>query len=546
MTMCHIAYGAYHTLPLPAPRPLLFFEERLAAEADLVALDVDAFDQDLLALFQFVADVANAVIGDLRNVEQSFGTGEDLDEGAEIDDAGDGAEIALAHLDFGRQVANDLHRGLGGLAVRRGDGDSAVVRNVDLRAGLLLDAANDLAARADDVANLVGVDLHRDDARRVFADLLARLGDDFVHLVEDEHPPLSGLLQSLGQNLGVQSCDLDVHLERRDSLARPGDFEIHIAVMVLGAGDVGQDGVFLVFHHQTHGHARDRRLDRHAGVHQRERAAADRGHRGRAVRFGDVGNDADGVGEDFFLRHHGVESALRQGSVTDLAPSGGAHAARFADRERREIIVEHEAAFDLAQLQTVDVLHVLRGAERRRDKRLGLAAGEERRTMSTREPAGFDRNRADLGELAAVGTAAVVQNVVAEYALFQIVEQLAGLVAQAGLVFGIAFDDALLQFVNRVVALELALVLDVQSFAQIVRVFLGDLFQHDFVDRLRSEFALLDSERVVHRALQLAELPDLAVGEHQSFDHHLFTDLFGAALDHHDRLFASRDDQVER
>src|SRR5262245_13041352 len=279
MTMCHIAYGAYHTLPLPAPRPLLFFEERLAAEADLVALDVDAFDQDLLALFQFVADVATAVIGDLRNVEQSFGTGEDLDEGAEIDDAGDGAEIALAHLDFGRQVADDLHRGLGGLAVRRGDGDTAVVRNVDLRACFLLDAANDLAAWSDDVANLVGIDLHRDDARRVFTDLLARLGDDFVHLLEDEHPPLPGLLQGLGQNLGVQPGDLDVHLERRDSFERPGDFEIHVTVMVFGAGDVGKDGVFLVFHHQTHRHSRDRRLDRHAGVHQRERAAADRGHR---------------------------------------------------------------------------------------------------------------------------------------------------------------------------------------------------------------------------------------------------------------------------
>src|SRR5262245_44841459 len=162
-------------LPVSAPRPLLFLEKRPAAEADLVAFDADAFDQNLLALFQLVADVADAVIGDLRDVQQSLGAGEDLDEGAEIDDARDGAEVSLAHLDFGRQVADDLHRGLGGLAVRRGDGDAAVVRNIDLRAGLLLDAANDFATRADDVANLVGIDLHGDDARRVFADLLARL-----------------------------------------------------------------------------------------------------------------------------------------------------------------------------------------------------------------------------------------------------------------------------------------------------------------------------------------------------------------------------------
>ena len=39
--------------------------------------------------------------------------------------------------------------------------------------------------------------------------------------------------------------------------ARPGDLEIHVAVVIFGAGDVGQDGVILAFQHQTHGDARD-------------------------------------------------------------------------------------------------------------------------------------------------------------------------------------------------------------------------------------------------------------------------------------------------
>src|SRR5262249_56898928 len=68
---------------------------------------------------------------------------------------------------------------------------------------------------------------------------------------------------------------------------------------------------------------------------QRERAAADRGHRGRAVRFGDVGNDADSVGKDLFFGHHRVERALRQSAMTDLAPARAAHSPRFADRKRR-------------------------------------------------------------------------------------------------------------------------------------------------------------------------------------------------------------------
>src|SRR5262244_1967318 len=109
-----------------ALRPLLFFEKRLATEADLVAFDADAFDQNLLAFFQLVADVADAVIGDFRDVEQSLCAGKDLDERAEINYAGDGAEVTLADLDLGCQVANDLHCGFGGLAARRGDSDPAV------------------------------------------------------------------------------------------------------------------------------------------------------------------------------------------------------------------------------------------------------------------------------------------------------------------------------------------------------------------------------------------------------------------------------------
>ena len=46
------------------------------------------------------------------------------------------------------------------------------------------------------------------------------------------------------------------------------DLEVHVAVMVFGTGDVGQDRVSIAFHHQAHRNARDRLLDRHAGVHQ--------------------------------------------------------------------------------------------------------------------------------------------------------------------------------------------------------------------------------------------------------------------------------------
>ena len=35
--------------------------------------------------------------------------------------------------------------------------------------------------------------------------------------------------------------DLDVHLERGDALAGAGDLEVHVALVVFHAGDVGED-----------------------------------------------------------------------------------------------------------------------------------------------------------------------------------------------------------------------------------------------------------------------------------------------------------------
>ncbi len=76
-----------------------------------------------------------------------------------------------------------------------------------------------------------------------------------------------------------------------------GDLEVHVAVVVFLAGDVGQDGEAVAVGDEAHRDAGDRRLDRHARVHERERAAADGGHRGGAVGLEDVGDDAHRVGE---------------------------------------------------------------------------------------------------------------------------------------------------------------------------------------------------------------------------------------------------------
>src|SRR3954471_6054288 len=77
----------------------LFLQQRFTAESNLARrIDIDHFDEHLLALFEFVAHVFHAVIGDLRHVEQAVGARHDLDEGAEVGDALNFAQVGFVQL----------------------------------------------------------------------------------------------------------------------------------------------------------------------------------------------------------------------------------------------------------------------------------------------------------------------------------------------------------------------------------------------------------------------------------------------------------------
>jgi hypothetical protein len=93
-----------------------------------------------------------------------FDPGKHLDERAEIHDTNDLAEIGPAQFRFRGELLDDgdglLRRDLVGGC----DVDAAVVVDLDLAPGALDDGADRLSALADDVANLLFVDLNRDDA----------------------------------------------------------------------------------------------------------------------------------------------------------------------------------------------------------------------------------------------------------------------------------------------------------------------------------------------------------------------------------------------
>ena len=170
------------------------------------------------------------------------------------------------------------------LAAGGGDLDGAVVGNVDLGAGLLHDLADDLAARADDLADLVDRDREHFDARRMLAELGACLRERLAHLAEDVQAAVLRLRKRDPHDLFGDAGDLDVHLQRGHAALGAGHLEIHVAEMVFVAENVGKDGEPLLFLDQAHGDAGGRPLERNARIHQRQRGAANRRHRGRAVR----------------------------------------------------------------------------------------------------------------------------------------------------------------------------------------------------------------------------------------------------------------------
>src|SRR5690606_6436130 len=342
-------------------------------------VDVQYQHFDFLAFLEHVSDLLDALIAQHRDVHQAVLARQDVDEGTEVDDALDAADVDLADLGLGGDRQHALLGSLGRFLGLAEDLDRAVVLDVDGSLGLFADATDGGAALADDVAALVLVDLHRQHGRGIGRQLAARLGNDLVHLAEDVQTGFQSLAQGDLHDLLGDALDLDVHLQRGDAVGGTGDLEVHVAQVVFVTQDVGQHGELLAFQHQAHGDTGHRRLHRHAGVHQRQGGAAHGGHGGGTVGLGDLRHHADGVGEVVALRQHGGYATAGQAAVTDLATAGAAHAAALAHRERREVVVQHEGIALLA-FQGVQQLGVTGGAEGGNDQGLGFAAGEQGRT----------------------------------------------------------------------------------------------------------------------------------------------------------------------
>ncbi len=149
---------------------------------------------------------------DLGHMEKTVSSGEDLNERPELSDPYDLAEIDLADLRNRRDVADHLNRARQAIRVARCNIDPTRIINVDLDAGRIDDAANDLAARSDEITNLVGGNLDGVNAWSKLRLLRARSGEGSVHRIQQPEPAKPRLFKSLTHDLRRDAHDLDVHL----------------------------------------------------------------------------------------------------------------------------------------------------------------------------------------------------------------------------------------------------------------------------------------------------------------------------------------------
>ena len=205
-----------------------------------------------------------------------------------------------------------------------------------LTAGLLDDAADGLAAGADQVADAVRLDLDRDDARRVRREL-ARAACRCASAILPRmwSRPCAGLLERLRHDRRALTPPILMSICTAVTPSRgAGDLEVHVAEVVLVAEDVGEDADLVAFLDEAHRDAGDRRLDR-----ARPRPSATASRR-RRVAIDDEPFDSRisetmriVYGKSSSSGRTGSERALGERAVADLAPAGAAQELRLAGAE---------------------------------------------------------------------------------------------------------------------------------------------------------------------------------------------------------------------
>ena len=227
--------------------------------------------------------------------------------------------------------------------------------------------------------------------------------------------------------------------------------------------------------------------------------------------------------------------------MSDLAPAGPAQELHLADRERREVVVQHEPLVALA----VDQLHLLLvvgGPEGRGHQGLGLAACEDGRPVRSGQHSDLGPDRPHLVEAPPVEPLAPIEHLVPQDALLELAEDPLGVIPRRA-VLGQGRDDAREHAVDLRVVLEL--VRNPHRLAQGFEEPFLDRLSDAGVDRGRLDCDLRLADRDRHLADRGHDAPYRGVPRLEGLEHVVLGDLARSRLHHDDRIVAPGHHQVE-
>ena len=210
-----------------------------------------------------------------------------------------------------------------------------------------------------------GVDLDRQHLRGVLGELGARLGERLGHLAEDEQPGVLGLRQRAAQDVAASTPVILMSICRAVMpSAVPATLKSMSPRWSSAPWMSVRTIVVVALLDQAHRDARDRRLDRHAGVHQRE-ASSRRPRPSTSEPFDSRISEtsAHRVRELLGVRDDRHQGALGERAMADVAALRAAHEAGLADGEGREVVVV-DVALRRVERQVVDALLLLGRAQR--------------------------------------------------------------------------------------------------------------------------------------------------------------------------------------
>ena len=289
----------------------------------------------------------------------------------------------------------------------------AIIRDINLNACAGNDLIDRLTTLSYYITNLLRIDLYGNDLRRIRSNFLTRCCDSRHHTIShNKFSCLTASGNSTFHDRFCQSMNLDVHLDRRDTIMCTRHFKVHIAEKVFQSLNVCQqyEIIIRISCYKTTRNTRHHLLDRHTCRHQGHTGRTGGSHRSRAIGLKCLRYRADRIRELILGRQYRNQRSLRQSTMSDLSSARSTADLRLTYRIRREIVMMHISFTCYILIQTVHSLYFRQRRQCTYIADLRLSASEHGRTMHSWNYVNFRCKRPDLIQCTAIRTLVILQD----------------------------------------------------------------------------------------------------------------------------------------